>query len=227
MVSASSRAGTTISTSGNSGGAAGASCGADRQNRPCAKNKYSQISSDGTTITAAYAARGSNRLIQRFREGCEEPGTRRGHGPAVLQANAKFTGNIDSRLVGEAHAGLQRRRITVHQVGGLVAVQPDAVPRAVRKSRQFVAGSPTFPLIVAAHRIVDRSRRHADLRRLERDFLAALHGVPHLALACARLADHPGSRYVGLIAVHRAAAVHQDDRALAHGLGLYRPMRIG
>src|SRR5580704_6042423 len=110
-----------MSTSGNSGGVAGASCGADCQNRPCAKNKYSQISKDGMTITAAYAACGSNGRIQRFRQRCEEPGARRGHGPAVLQTNAKFTGNIESRLVGETHAGLERRGISVHQVRGLVA----------------------------------------------------------------------------------------------------------
>src|ERR1700687_2790281 len=105
MVAASSRAGTTMSTSGNSAGVAGASCGADCQNLPCAKNKYSQISNDETTIIAACPSSGSNRFIQGLRQRREELGARRGHGPAVFQTNPKLAGNIDSRLVGETHAG--------------------------------------------------------------------------------------------------------------------------
>src|ERR1700688_1593169 len=220
MVAASSRAGTTMSTSGNSAGVAGASCGADCQNLPCAKNKYSQISNDATTIIAACASRGSKKFIQGFRQRREELGARRGHGPAVFQTNSELPWDIDSRLVGETHAGLQRSRIAVHQVGRLMSVQTDAVAGAVREPRQLVPRAPAFTLIITAHGIVDRARGQADLRRFESDFLAELDGVPYFALAGARLADHPGSRNVGLVTVHRAAAVHQDDRSLAHGLDL-------
>src|ERR1700676_3351771 len=100
MVGASSRAGTTMSTSANPGGVAGANSGADCENLPCAKNKYSQISNDGTAIIAACPSSGSNRFIQGFRQRGEELGPRRGHGPAVFHTNSELTGNIDSRLVG-------------------------------------------------------------------------------------------------------------------------------
>jgi hypothetical protein len=52
MVCASSRAGTTMSTSGNYDGAAGGNSGWDDQNLPCAKNKYSQMNNDRTAIIA-------------------------------------------------------------------------------------------------------------------------------------------------------------------------------
>jgi hypothetical protein len=55
MVGASSRAGTMMSTSGASPGAAGGSCGEDSQNLPWTKNKYSQMSNDRTEIIAAGA----------------------------------------------------------------------------------------------------------------------------------------------------------------------------
>src|ERR1700685_1209109 len=137
-VCASSRAGTMMSTCGNSGGAAGGNSGADCQNFPWAKTKYSQIDNDRRAIIS------SNRLIQRFCQARKRLGAGCGHDPTVFQTNSELTGNVESGFVGKAHAGLQRGLIAVHKVSGLVAVQADAVAGAVGKSRQLVAGAPAF-----------------------------------------------------------------------------------
>src|SRR6266542_1804355 len=51
----------------------------------------------------------------------------------VLGARAKFAGDEDARLDGEAHALLQDRCIATIEVWRLVHVQPDAVAEAVPK----------------------------------------------------------------------------------------------
>src|ERR1700722_4615470 len=181
---------------------------------------------DRSAIMAA-AERRSNRLVQRFCQRREQLRTRRGHAPAVLQADAELTRDVYSRLVRKAHSRLQRRGIAVHQVGRLVAVEPDAMAGAMRETRQLVTGAPTLALIIATHRVVDAAHRYTDLRGLESDFLAALDRIPDLALALVRPADDPAAGNVGLVSLHRAAAVHEDDRTLAHRLNFHRPMRIG
>ena len=47
--------------------------------------------------------------------------------PAILQANAEFTGYVNPRLIRETHAGLQRCGITVHEVGRLMPIQSYAM----------------------------------------------------------------------------------------------------
>ncbi len=98
---------------------------------------------------------------------------------------------------------------------------------AVRGPGQPVVLRPAATLVVRTHGVVDVAHRQADLRGLEHDLLAALDGVPDLALARRRLAVDPGARDVRAVAVHLAADVDQDHRALAHGLRLLGAVRIG
>src|SRR6185312_13678733 len=63
MVCASSRAGTTMSISGHEGGICAHSCGSEDQNRPCAKNKYSQtIKARNAIIGKGYCNCGRSRV---------------------------------------------------------------------------------------------------------------------------------------------------------------------
>src|SRR5690606_13426410 len=102
------------------------------------------------------------------------------HVETVLQPDAELAGQVEAGFVGEAHAGGERRLFAAHEVDGLVAVQADAVPGAVRQARQLVVGAVAEAGVVTAHRVVDRPGRGADLRCLERDLLAAMDLVPHL-----------------------------------------------
>src|SRR5205085_8459242 len=49
----------------------------------------------------------------------------------IFQAYAKFSAQVDSRLVAEAHARLEQSLVATHQVGPLVAVHADAVAQPV------------------------------------------------------------------------------------------------
>ena len=92
-------------------------------------------------------------------------------------------GNVDARLVGKAHAGRQRRRLAVDQIDRLVAFHADAVAGAVRQARE--AGSPgRSPSFRKRARTASSTAPagSADLRGCDRDLLAAVDLVPHLAL---------------------------------------------
>src|SRR5690606_36342578 len=119
------------------------------------------------------------------------------------------------------------RRLAAHQVDGFVAIEPDAVPRAVRGSGKLVAGAVAQAFIIGADRVIDRPGWNADLRGLESDELALAHLLPNLALARCRGPVDPASRHIGLIAVDVAAAVHQHHLALPHPLRLAASVRIG
>src|SRR5206468_722545 len=74
---------------------------------------------------------------------------------------------------------------------------------------------------------VDAAGGAAEPGSADRDLLAFMDLVPDPALLGARPAEDEAARNVRLIALDRAAAVHQHDLALAHRLGLARAMRIG
>src|SRR5438270_1663159 len=164
----------------------------------------------------------SDRLFQRLRERREGLRPRLGHVPAILEADAELAGDIEPRLVGEAHAGLERRAVASHEVGRLVHVHPDAVAGAMREPRQAVVLAPALLLVEGADGLVDRTDRRADLRRLQRELLSALHRVPELALARRGRTGDPAAGDVGLVAVDRAAGVDEDDRAVVDALRLDR-----
>jgi hypothetical protein len=60
---------------------------------------------------------------------------------AVLEPNAELAVDRDRRLVAEAHARLDLRGVALHEVGPLVPVETDAVPRPMGKSRHLVPGT--------------------------------------------------------------------------------------
>ena len=47
---------------------------------------------------------------------------------AVLKPDAEFAGQVNARLVREAHAGRERRLFAVNEIDGLVTLHADAVP---------------------------------------------------------------------------------------------------
>jgi membrane-bound lytic murein transglycosylase F len=60
---------------------------------------------------------------------------------AVLQPNTELAVDRDRRLVAEAHARLNLRRVAFDEIRPLVPVEPDAVPGSMRQARHLVAGS--------------------------------------------------------------------------------------
>src|SRR5580700_8082111 len=114
----------------------------------------------------------------------------------------------------------------MHEIGGFMAIEADAVARAMRKAGQMIPRTPALAFIVLAHRVVDGSDWNIDFGRRQRKFLAAFDGIPHFALPGIRLTKYPCSRDIGLVAMHRAAAVHENYRAFSYFLRLHRAMRI-
>src|SRR4051794_36828947 len=150
-----------------------------------------------------------DRPVDRRRRSREPARPGLGHVEAILETDSELAGNVDARLVGEAHARRQRRRLAVDEIDRLVAVEADAVAGAVRRARQFVARAVAPRLVLAAHSIVDASGGRADPSRFEGDLLAAMDLVPDFALFGAWLAEDERARDVRLVALDRAAAVHQ------------------
>ena len=62
------------------------------------------------------------------------------------EPDAELAGDVDARLVGEAHAGRQRCRLAMDQVDRLMHLHADAMAGAMRGARQLVsrASSPSF-----------------------------------------------------------------------------------
>ena len=147
--------------------------------------------------------------------------------PAILHADAELAGNVDPGLVGETHAGLERRAIGAHEVRRLVPVHANAVAGAVGGPGQSIVLGPAEALVVLANGDVDVADRDTDLGGLERDLLAALHGVPDLAVALAGRTENPGAGNVRRITVELAAGIDEYHRALADGLRVLAAVRIG
>src|SRR6185295_9285292 len=93
---------------------------------------------------------------------------------------------------------------------------------AMRRAGQLVTGAVTPFLVLRAHRVVDRARRHAHARGLDGDALSLAHLLPHLALLGIGLAEDEGAGDVRLVTLHRAAAIHEHHFAVAHRLRLAR-----
>ena len=156
-------------------------------------------------------------------------GPRGGHVEAILQPHAELAGNVDAGLVGEAHAGRQRRRLAVDQIDRLMHLHADAVAGAVRRAREACsrAHSPSFRR--------RRAPRHRRCRRASPSLAAAKaiswpRCIWSHTLRCSavgRSAPHIAARNVRLVAVNRAAAVEQHVDALFDRLRLARAMRIG
>ncbi len=71
--------------------------------------------------------------------GVKHLGTVGGDDPVVFEADAEFASDVDAGLVGEGHAGGERRGVAADEVGPFVAVHAaDAVTEAV--GEVFVVG---------------------------------------------------------------------------------------
>src|SRR6185369_1374889 len=127
----------------------------------------------------------------------------------------------------KTHAPREQRLFALHEIDGLVAIEADAMAGAMREAGKFVARAVAPLHVLRTHGVVDTSRRNVNSRGLDRDLLAVAHLLPHLALLGRGLAEYEGARDVGLIACHRAAAVHEYHFAVTHRLGLSRAMWIG
>src|SRR5580692_7453160 len=60
---------------------------------------------------------------------------------AILEADAELAVNRDGGFVAEAHAGLNFGFVSLHEIGPLMTVEPDAVAGAMRQAGRFITGS--------------------------------------------------------------------------------------
>src|SRR6185369_13815723 len=127
----------------------------------------------------------------------------------------------DSRLIAEAHAGLDSGLIALHEVGPFVPVQADPVACAMRQSRRLVPWTEARVGDHFAGRRVHALAGGSGFRRRQRGILRPPLQVPHIALPLGRLAEYRGARDVALIPLDAAAVVDQDHVALVQLLGLY------
>src|SRR5271167_2911139 len=86
----------------------------------------------------------SDGILDGLRERRKQLRAVRRHVPAVFQTYAEFSGNVNSRLVREAHAELERGRVAVDEISGLVTIETDTVTGAMGKPRELVARPPAF-----------------------------------------------------------------------------------
>src|SRR5436309_2763833 len=101
---------------------------------------------------------------------------------AVFESDAELAVDRDHRFVAETHARLQRRLVAANEVRPFMAVEADAMARAVGKSGDLVVRPEVRVRDHLARRRVDRLAGHARLRRVERGHLRALLEVPHVDL---------------------------------------------
>ena len=102
----------------------------------------------------------------------------------------------------------------------------DAVSQPVRQPGCLVARAVAFAFVERAHDVIDLAGRCADRGCFQCELLAALDRVPDLALFFVRFAEHPGPGDIGLVVMHGATAVHQDDAVLNQRLWLSRAVRV-
>src|SRR5436190_8621452 len=169
----------------------------------------------------------AERIVDRARRSREPARAFRRHVEAIFEADPELPGKVDSRLVGKAHAGGERRGLAVDEVDRLVPVHADSVAGSVRGAGEPVARPVAPAFILGAHRIVDASGEPADPRRAHRDLLPLADLVPDPALRRIRLAEDEGARDVRLVAMDAAAAIEQHDLPGANRLGLARAVGIG
>src|SRR5262245_47138491 len=87
-----------------------------------------------TALGAAFITElSAERLVDRRRRHREPLRAVRGHVDAVLEPYAEASGNVNARLVREAHAGRQRRGFSVDEVDRFVAVEADTVSGSMRR----------------------------------------------------------------------------------------------
>src|ERR1700693_616008 len=126
---------------------------------------------------------------------------------AVLEADAELTVDGDGGLVAEAHTRDDARFIATHQVGPLVAIQPDPVTRAVRQTRNLVAWPETRVGDHLARGGIHGFAGGAGMGGGQGCVLSSALQVPDLFLTPGWLAEDRRTGDVGLVAFYRASVV--------------------
>src|SRR5690349_11387172 len=152
-------------------------------------------------------------------------GAVRGNDHIVFAAHAKFSGNVDSGLVGKRHARLKNGFAAAHEIRMLVAVEPESVADAVREI--FVIGSVAGAGDDGARGIVDGAGEAALARRIKSGVLRFADDFVHAPHFFRRLAEDPRARYVGVVAFDFTAAVNEHDVAFLQRLRLDGAVRQG
>src|SRR3989454_12700508 len=120
--------------------------------------------------------------------------------------HAELAELIDPRLDGEHHAGLERRGVAFHEVGGLVTVQAHAVAKAVGEEGAVAAvrdHAARRPVHLLAWR--ERGLLHGGRLRV-------VHQVEHLRELRHRGVPEPRrARDVGRVAADATSAVDEHD----------------
>ena len=106
-----------------------------------------------------------------------------GHEETVFEPHAEFPRNVKARFVRETHAGLQHTGFAAHKVYRLMAIEPDAVPGAVRQAGQAIIRTIAQAFVLAAYCIVDTAGWNSQLGCPEGDLLALANVIPDLALS--------------------------------------------
>ena len=141
----------------------------------------------------------------------------------VFAAQAEFAGDVDAGLVGEGHAGFEDGSAAADEIGMLVAVEAEAVAKAM--GEEFVAGAVaggsddgTGGIVHGAGKLAGASGVESGVLGLADDFEGALNFL-------AGFAEDAGAGDIGFVAFHGAAAVNQNDVAFLQFLRLTRAMR--
>src|SRR4030042_2063806 len=134
-----------------------------------------------------------------------------GDGQAVLDADAKFSVDVDSRLVTESHSRLELQRVPADKVRIFVSLQADAVAEAV--GEVLVVRTEAGILDNPAGRPVDGFAGRPRFDCLEGRGLGFPDDFPDLTLLVGRLAEEDSPRDVGAIAFDRTAAVNENRAA--------------
>src|SRR5215469_11587944 len=176
-------------------------------------NPRESLPASSASLARSGSALCSHRLLERHLEAGRKDlcGTVGGDDHDVFAANAKFTRDVDARLVRKGHPRYECCFARAHKVGMLVAVETDAVAKAV--CEEFVVGTITRRGDHRASGVVNRAGKLAGAGAVEGrtlgladDFVGALDFFGRLA-GKARAGD------IGLIAFDRAAAIDENDLA--------------
>src|SRR5262249_8624715 len=143
----------------------------------------------------------------------EKFGAAFGNVHAVLEAYAEFFVIGNHRFVAKAHARTKRSFVAANQVRPLVSIESDAVTGAVRKSGDLVVRSEARIRDDLTRSRVDCFAGNAHFSCGKSGILGFPFEIPDVALMRRGFSKYNRAADVGLIAVHAAAAVHQDDIA--------------
>src|SRR6516225_7876832 len=162
----------------------------------------------------------SHRLLERYLEAGRENlrGTFCDDDHDVFAANAKFTRNVDAGLVRKSHTRCEHCFARPHEIGMLVAVEADAMAKAMRE--EFIIGAKAGGGDHRATGIVNGTRKFACAGRVEGRALGLADHFVRALDFIGRLSENAGACDIRLVALDGAAAIDKNDVALPQCLPL-------